>query len=333
MNHYEIKPYKFKISREIGNCHMNTLLQAKDIISLRDTTREQIELIFETADSYWPIISSRTKSNVLRDKILATLFFQPSTRTRLSFESAMQRLGGSVIGFASADVSRAGDAYGETLEDTAKMVEKYADIAVIRHHQAGAALQFSQACKIPVVNAGDGDNEHPTQALLDLYTIRHERGKIDGSTILMMGDLNFRAVHSLGFSLSKFNDVKLYLCSSEDQKLPTYYCQEFRELGLNFEVTEKMEDVIEELDMIYVLASTRDRSKLPTSYEYRLEPERLTKAKDDVIILHQLPRLDELPVTIDEMKQSKYLTIEPLCGVAVRMAVLSLLLNKVGGNL
>jgi aspartate carbamoyltransferase catalytic subunit len=245
----------------------------------------------------------------------------------------MQRLGGSVIGFASSSVSRAGDAYEETLEDTAKMVEKYADIVVIRHPQEGAAIRFLRACEIPVVNAGDGDNEHPTQAILDLYTIRRERGRIDGATILMLGDLNFRAVHSLGYALSKFKDIKLYLCSPEYQKLPEYYEKHYKAAGLNFETVNKLEDVIKETDIIYMLASTRNRSKLPADYQYRLEPKKLANAKENILILHQLPRLDELPVLIDQMKQSKYLTTEPMSGVVVRMAILSLLLSESHKNL
>ena len=304
--------------------------EGRDIVSMMDLSRKDIEHIFSVAKKMETIVVDRTEKDLLRDKILAAIFFQPSTRTRLSFESAMHRLGGSVLGWASPEVSRAGDAYGETLTDTALMIDKYADVVAMRHSQAGEPAKFAEAANIPVINGGDGYGEgaeHPTQSLLDLYTILNEKGKIDGLKVLLTGDMNQRTHHSLCYGLAKFNEVQVSLFSPPNLRMPKGVKQNLDKLGLSYEEVEEIDSLIDRLDVIYALGPGKSRSELPTEDRFRIDLKRLAKAKKDLIVLHPLPRLDEVSTDLDKTPFAKYFT-QPLNGVVIRMALLALVLGK-----
>jgi len=315
-------------------------LKGRDIISLRDVSREDIERILEVADKMDP----KKRTDLLKDYILASLFFEASTRTRLSFESAMHRLGGAVIGFANPKSSRAGDPrFAETLMDTIRMVESYADVIVIRHNMEGAAELAAKNSKIPVINAGDGFLErsgHPTQALLDLYTIKKEKGKIDGLNIAFMGNQKYvRALHSMAYALANF-DIDLIFVSPKEFRMPENITEHLRKKGIEFRETENLEDIISSVDVLYVESiphkllaelSNAERARMVKYHsKYRLSLKELEKAKEELIILHPLPRSDELGFQIfpevDETKYAKYFE-EAANGVPVRMAILALVLD------
>lgn len=307
-------------------------LEGRNILSIKDFNREEIEYIFEITQKMEPIVKNRSKTSILKDKILATLFFQPSTRTRLSFESAMQRLGGSVLGFANPEVSRAGDWTAETLTDTARMVNSYADVVAMRHFQSGRVDEYASASDIPVINCGDGANEHPTQGLLDLYTIKKERGKIDGTNILIMAK-STRATHSLCFGLTKFHDVTINHLSPENVRLPESVKEYIRASDASFNEITSMNKVMDETDVIYVVnvwpydKFGKGLKKGEVADKYRLGLDKLTGVKDDLLILHPLPRLDELPTEVDSTPYAKYFD-QAANGVYIRMALLALLLGK-----
>ncbi len=316
---------------------MNSSLEGRDIISTKDLTREDIHNIFNVTEKFDFVVQNRTKINLLSDKVMASLFFQPSTRTRLSFESAMQRLGGSVIGWADPKVSRAGDAFKETIEDTARMIDLYADIAVIRHFQAGVPAKFAEYVDIPVINGGDGHgaySEHPTQALGDIYTIWREKGKVDGLTIAMIGDLTGRVQHSLGYALALYDDVKVYLISPRELALPVEVEEILNKMGLDYEEVSGLEDVIGEVDVIHLtgvrsttIHSASVMEEKGTKDPYRLYADKLKGAKKDLIILHPLPRIDELNTDLDDTPYNKYF-VEAYNCLIVRMALISMILGK-----
>jgi len=312
------------------------MFKDRDILSIKDLSRKEIEHIFSVANKMEDFLTARTKCSLLQDTILATLFFEPSTRTRLSFEAAMHRLGGSVIGFASPEVSRAGDVYAETLEDMARMVQIYADVVAIRHPDANAPARFAEAANIPVINAGAGVTsvktagilgEHPTQALLDLYTIKKERGEIDGLKILCIGNVTSRATHSLGLGLAKFN-AHVYLISPEILHVSKAMRDSFDDAGLSHEEISGVEDIISEVDVIYTVSSRFATKTEKTEDAYRIDLNKLKKAKKSLIILHPLPRLDELPTEIDSTPYAKYF-VQAYNGLVVRMALLALVSGKI----
>jgi aspartate carbamoyltransferase catalytic subunit len=312
------------------------MFKDRDIISIKDLSRKEIEHIFSVADKMEVLLTTRTECSLLEDRILATLFFEPSTRTRLSFEAAMNRLGGSVIGFASPEVSRAGGVFAETVEDTARMAEIYADIIVIRHPDANAPVKCAEAANIPVISAGAGATsvgtagilgEHPTQALLDLYTIKKEKGKIDGLKILLMGNVTSRASHSIGLGLAKFN-THVYLLSPEVPHLSKVLRESFDDAGLSYGEISRVEDVISEVDVIHIVSSRIATKSEKTEDRYRIDLNKLKKAKEGLIILHPLPRLDELPTEIDNTPYAKYFA-QARNGLPVRMALLALISGKV----
>jgi aspartate carbamoyltransferase catalytic subunit len=310
--------------------------KGRDILTTQDLDRNKLECIYNVADRMYSIVRNRTKIDLLSDKIMASLFFQPSTRTRLSFESAMQRLSGSVIGWADPKVSRAGDAFQETIEDTARMIDLYADIAVIRHFQAGAPARFAEFASIPVINGGDGHGaqaEHPTQAIGDIYTILKEKGHIDGLSIALAGDLTGRVQHSLGYALANY-DVKVYVVSPPDLALPNEVESTFRKMGLNFEQRATISEIIHELDVIH-LTGIRSTSihtsgvmgEEKTADEFSLSLNKMKDAKKDLMVLHPLPRIDELSADLDNTQHNKYF-LEALNGLIVRMALICLVLGK-----
>ena len=266
-------------------------------------------------------------------KILATLFFEPSTRTRLSFESAMLRLGGQVLGFSSAGSSSASK--GESVADTIRMISGYADIAAMRHFKEGAPFVAARYSKIPVVNAGDGGHQHPTQTLTDLFTIRRKRGEIGNLTIGLCGDLKFgRTVHSLIKSLVRYENVRFVLISPEELRTPGYIVKEVLEpSGHAFNEARKIEEVMPELDMLYMTRVQRERFFNEEDYvrlkdSYILTPEKLRSAKKDLVIMHPLPRVNEIDQLVDEDPRAMYFE-QARGGVFVRMALILALLGIV----
>jgi len=300
----------------------------RDIISLRDFSREEIDYVLEIAEAMESI--AKTGSDMLKGKILATLFFEPSTRTRLSFEVAMQRLGGSTIGFAEAEIASVKK--GENLADTVRVVQNYADVIALRHPLEGAARLAAEFADVPVINAGSGAEEHPTQALLDLYTIRKEKNRIDGLNVALVGDLRYgRTVHSLAYALSMYN-VKLFLVSPESLRMRE---EVLRSIKVKIDVEERASvgEIVPEVDVLYVTRIQRERFPDPAEYakvkgSYKIDLEVLKNAKEDLIILHPLPRVDEISAEVDNTPYAKYFQ-QVWNGIVVRMALLALILGVV----
>ena len=267
-------------------------------------------------------------SEMLKGKILATLFFEPSTRTRLSFEAAMLKLGGAVIGFAEAELASVKK--GENLADTVRTVENYADVIALRHPLDGAAKLAAELAKIPIINGGSGSEEHPTQALTDLYTVQKEKKKIDGLKIALVGDLRYgRTVHSLAYALSLYN-IDLYLISPESLRMRH---EVLRAIENKIQLTEdsNLEKVIPKIDVLYVTRIQKERFPEPAEYAkvkgvYKINIETLSNAKKDMVILHPLPRVDEIANEVDKTPQARYFQ-QVWNGVVVRMALLSLVLG------
>jgi aspartate carbamoyltransferase catalytic subunit len=298
----------------------------RDIISIKDFTRAEIDYILETAKAMEPL--ARTGSNMLSGKMLATLFFEPSTRTRLSFESAMLRLGGSAIGFAEPKGSSVEK--GENLADTVRVVESYADVLALRHPLEGAARVAAEFASVPIINAGSGAEEHPTQALLDLYTMAKEKKSIDGLNIALVGDLRYgRTVHSLSYALSNYK-VRLYLISPETLRMRREVLETIKG---KMKVLEKtgLEEVIPELDVLYVTRIQKERFPDPAEYAkvkgvYKIDLSLLKNAKEDMIVMHPLPRVDEIAPEVDETPHARYFQ-QVWNGIVTRMALLALILG------
>ncbi|MBI5392995.1 aspartate carbamoyltransferase [Candidatus Woesearchaeota archaeon] len=295
----------------------------RDVISISDFSKEEILFILDTAEK----IENKGSFGLLNDKILAVLFFEPSTRTRLSFESAMHRLGGRVLGFS--DYLSTSTKKGESLHDTIKMVENYADIIVIRHFLDGAARLAADATEKPIINAGDGSNQHPTQTLLDLFTIRKLHGKIDTLHIGFVGDLKYgRTVHSLAAALSHFN-VQLYFISPETLKMPKHLLEELSAKNIQYIVSDKIEEFIPKLDVLYATRIQQERFADRNEYEkvkdsYILTKKMLHDAKPTLKILHPLPRVNEISRELDDTPYAAYFE-QAKYGVVVRKAIIGLL--------
>ena len=298
----------------------------RDIVSIKDFSREEIDYILDMTDVVEPI--AKNGSHALDNKIMATLFFEPSTRTRLSFESAMYRYGGRCLGFAEPKVSSVEK--GENLADTVRVVESYADVLVIRHPLEGAARLAAEFASVPVINAGTGAEEHPTQAMLDLYTVRKELGKIDGLNIALAGDLRYgRTVHSLAYALSLY-DIALYLVSPSTLRMR----KEVLEMVSNRVKVHELEDiakVIPKVDVIYMTRIQKERFGSLEDYEkvrgsYRLTAEDLVAAKSGMIVMHPLPRVDEITSSVDNTPHSKYFK-QVWYGLLVRMSLIGLVLG------
>lgn len=297
-----------------------------DILEL--STAELDELIAVAEDI---IANPKKYSEACKGKKLATLFFEPSTRTRLSFEAAMYELGGNVLGFSEANSSST--AKGESVSDTAKTVSCYADIIAMRHPKEGAPLVASMNASIPVINAGDGGHNHPTQTLADLLTIKREKGSLSGFTIGFCGDLKFgRTVHSLIAALSRYKDIKVVLISPDELKLPDYIRKDILEKNnIPFVQTESLEKVMPDLDILYMTRVQRERFFNEADYirlkdSYILNPKKLETAKSDLAILHPLPRVNEISVAIDDDPRACYFK-QVLNGKYMRMALILKLLE------
>jgi aspartate carbamoyltransferase catalytic subunit len=305
-------------------------------LSLKEFERNEFFRVFEVAAELEPIARERRNVDLLAEKTLLTAFYQPSTRTRLAHEAAMHRLGGHVLGFADPKMTRAGDFYQESIKDTVHMLEYYADVIVMRHFQQGAPHEAAKWASVPIINAGDGWGEHPTQVLTDLYTILKEKGTIDGLTFLCIGDHRMRTMHSIGYALTQF-DAEMIMISPEEMSPTDEFKAELSEKNLKFREEPDVRDVIGDADVIYmepVVQPDYTASRQEKADEYGMTPPQFQvtrqlmaeKAKSDAIILHSLPRMDELLPDVDATRHARYWQ-EAFNGVVMRMALLSLVLG------
>lgn len=301
----------------------------RDIISIRHFNKEELLYILDLAKQMERI----TYTDTLKDKILASLFFEPSTRTRLSFESAMQRLGGMVIGFADSGITSV--AKGESLRDSVKIIEGYCDIIVLRHYLEGSAQLAADVVNIPVINAGDGANQHPTQTFLDLYTIQKTKGALEGLTIGFLGDLKYgRTVHSLAYALAYFG-AEMFFISPPGLRMPRDSIDELKDRKVKCYENESLSDISKKLDVIYCTRIQRERFADPVEFEkvrgvYRLSKAMLEelKIKKDLKILHPLPRVDEMDESLDKTNYAVYFH-QARNGIPVRKAILSAVLGVI----
>jgi aspartate carbamoyltransferase catalytic subunit len=307
----------------------------RDILSLKDFERNEFFHLFEIADRLEPIARERRNTDLLAHKIMVTAFYQPSTRTRLAHEAAMHRLGGHVTGFSDAKMTRAGDFYQESIKDTVHMLEYYGDVIVMRHFDQGAPHEAARWSSIPVINGGDGWGEHPTQILTDLYTITKEMGSVDGKSILAVGDHRMRTMHSLGYALSQFDAEMIILAPEEMSPLPEFLA-ELDEKGTNYRIVDHIDEAIAEADVIYMepvvqpdyTQARQDKQEVyaHTAANYQVTSEVMKRAKSSSIILHSLPRRDELLPEVDDSRHARYWQ-EAYNGVVMRMALLSSVLG------
>lgn len=301
----------------------------RSLIDILELTTEEIDDLIRVAED---IIANPAKyCQILRGKKLASLFFEPSTRTRLSFEAAMYELGGNVLGFSEADSSSA--AKGESVADTAKTVSCYADIIAMRHPKEGAPMVAAMNASIPVINAGDGGHNHPTQTLADLLTIKRQMGRLTDFTIGFCGDLKFgRTVHSLIAALSRYSGIRVVLISPEELKLPSYVKKDIlKKNGIPYAQTESLEQAMPDLDILYMTRVQRERFFNEADYirlkdSYILTPKKLESAKKDLCIMHPLPRVNEISVEIDKDPRACYFK-QVLNGKYMRMALILMLLE------
>ncbi|MBR0186191.1 MAG: aspartate carbamoyltransferase [Synergistaceae bacterium] len=304
------------------------MTKPRSVVSILDLTTDEIEMLMNTADD---IEANPEKySSKCRGKILSTIFFEPSTRTRLSFESAMLSLGGSVI--STADSKSSSAAKGESVSDTVRVISNYADIIVMRHPKEGAPVVAAMKSLVPVINAGDGGHFHPTQTLADLLTIRRTKGKLSGLTIGLCGDLMFgRTVHSLIEAMLRYPDNRYIMIAPNELRLPEYVRETLDKSGVKWEETESLEYAMPERDVLYMTRVQKERFFNEEDYirlkdTYILDEEKLKSAKSDLSILHPLPRVNEISVAVDDDPRAKYF-YQTLCGKQMRMALIMLLLD------
>ncbi|MDP3765200.1 MAG: aspartate carbamoyltransferase [Nanoarchaeota archaeon] len=299
----------------------------RDIISINDFSREELLHILKVVKQ----TEQKPKNNLLKGKILAALFFEPSTRTRLSFISAMEQFGGTVIGFSTANVTSIQK--GESLWDTIKMTEQYADAIVIRHPLEGSARLAAEAANVPVINGGDGSNQHPTQTMLDLYTIQKIKGKLENLHIGLVGDLKYgRTVHSLVIALSHFNPT-FYFIAPDELQIPESYLDELFQKKVKYHKTSDLTRFSKELDVLYVTRIQKERFPDPLEYEkfkgiYRIDEAFLQNVKKELKIMHPLPRVDEIDKSVDNTTHAAYFE-QAANGIPVRKALLALVLGKI----
>ena len=301
----------------------------KYLIDPMDLSVEEIDELIDIAND---IIKDRTRyQDVCRHKILATLFFEPSTRTRLSFESAMLSLGGSVLGFSSASNTSASK--GESVSDTISVVSSYCDIIAMRHPKEGAPLVATRKSTVPLINAGDGGHNHPTQTLTDLLTIYREKGRLDNLTIGFCGDLKFgRTVHSLTKAMSRYKNIKFVFIAPSELKIPEYLKHDLLDAkNLDYKEVETIEEVIEDLDILYMTRVQKERFFNEQDYirlkdTYILDLKKLEKSKSDLIVMHPLPRVNEIAIEVDDDPRAVYFK-QVQYGVYIRMALILTLLD------
>jgi aspartate carbamoyltransferase catalytic subunit len=313
------------VTSDSGDSIMANTLFNSDLLSMKELTAAQIELVMQTAAK----LKKEQPRDLLKNKLLAQCFFEPSTRTRLSFESAALRLGGQVIGFAGDE--SLSTQKGETLSDTMRVVSSYADLIVIRHPKEGSARLASEAASIPVINAGDGANQHPTQTLVDLFSILECQGTLDDLSIALVGDLKYgRTVHSFVQACKLFN-IRLFLVAPEALTLPETICDVLKREGVRFSFHQTLQEVIHKVDVVYM---TRIQKERMTQNEYVASREKLTltsqmldQVKPNLRILHPLPRVDEIDTAIDATPYAYYFE-QAANGVYIRQALLTLILNE-----
>ncbi len=298
----------------------------KDLISITDFTKEEYLRILDLAADF----EKNPNQELLKGKVVACLFFEPSTRTRLSFETAINRMGGRIIGFADSGSSSVSK--GETLHDTIRMVSNYADLIVMRHHLEGSARYAAEVSKVPVINAGDGANQHPTQTLLDMFSILKTQGTLDNINIFMVGDLKYgRTVHSLLMALSQFENPIFNFIAPPELQMPDEYKIHLREKGIRYFEHLEFTDIISEADIIYMTRVQKERFSDPIEYErvkdvYILNGKMLEHTKPNVRILHPLPRVNEISTEVDKNEKAYYFT-QALNGVFTRQAIISHIMN------
>ena len=308
---------------------MIKIFELKNIISIKDLERSDIDYIIDEASKLEDIAKSREISEELKGKILGLMFFEPSTRTKMSFETSMKRLSGECIGFentGSSSVSK-----GESIADTAKMFEGYCDALVIRHEMEGVSKFISDVVDVPVINAGDGASQHPTQTLLDVYTIKKEIGSIDNIKIALIGDLKYgRTVHSLANALTLYDNVELYFVSPDKLKMPQEILHDLDKAGMSYTETSNISDVIDKVNVLYVTRIQKERfadidDYLEIKGAYIIN-KKMLEGKD-LIVMHPLPRIDEIDGDVDDTKYNKYFT-QAANAVPVRMAILKTLIKN-----
>ena len=302
-------------------------MNANSLVSIADITKDEIVELLRRA-SYF---EEHPNSKILDGRVAATLFFEPSTRTRLSFETAVNRLGGRVIGFS--DPGTSSSAKGETLKDTIKMVSNYADIIIMRHHLEGAARYATEVTDIPIINAGDGANQHPSQTLLDLYSIYKTQGRLEGLTITLVGDLKYgRTVHSMLMAMKHFKTTRFIFVASHELAMPQEYKDLCRDEGIEFEeTTDFSADVINRSDIIYMTRVQRERFTDPMEYErvkdlYTLHNSMLADSRPNLKILHPLPRINEIDPDVDDNHKAYYFE-QARNGLYARQAIITRALN------
>jgi len=306
----------------------------RDVVSVLDFSREELEQLFSVAEEMKKSLERGAVPRLLVGRVVALAFFEPSTRTRLSFETAAKRLGAETIGFTGEEAISV--AKGENLADTVRMLDGYADAIVIRHRYEGAALYAAEIASHPVINAGDGKQHHPTQAMLDLFTVRELFGQIDGLVYGVLGDLRYgRAASSFILGLTRFRPRRLYLVSPPLLRAREEVLEKLREAGIDYAETESLEEVLGELDVLYVTRIQRERFPDPSEYEkvrgsYRVTRRLLEEhAKPELRVMHPLPRVDEISFDVDDTRYAAYFQ-QARNGVPVRMALLSLVLGARG---
>jgi len=305
-------------------------LASKDVLRADQFSKDEIAVIMNLAHEYEAALDDGHTLSVMEGQVLSTLFYEPSTRTRLSFETAMLRLGGEVISVAEAKSSSASK--GESLHDTIKTVEGYADVIVLRHPQIGAAQEAAQATDKPILNAGDGAGQHPTQSLLDLYTIQKEKGAVDGLTVVLAGDLkNGRTVHSLALLLANF-DVRFIFAAPAALRMPQEILDRLQQQGISVQETEDLAVGLQEGDVFYMTRIQRERFENTDEYDrlkdsYVLTRAQIDHAKDGIVIMHPLPRVNEIAEDVDSYPGAAYFR-QAANGVPVRMALLALVTGR-----
>lgn len=302
--------------------------EIRNLINITDFSVEEIDELIRVADDI--VENHAAYEDICAHKKLATLFFEPSTRTRLSFEAAMLELGGSVLGFSSANSSSA--AKGESVSDTIRTVGCYADIIAMRHPKEGAPIVAAQRTTVPIINGGDGGHFHPTQTLTDLLTIKRKKGRLNNMTIGLCGDLKFgRTVHSLIEAMLRYDNIKFVLISPHELQIPDYVKESMNKKGAEWKEVERLEDAMEELDILYMTRVQKERFFNEEDYirlkdSYILDLEKLKTAKEDLTIMHPLPRVNEISVEVDDDPRAAYF-FQALCGKHIRMALILYLLG------
>lgn len=310
--------------------HVSNGFFGQHILSVKQFDREKLQYIHRVADEMRSLVTRFGKANLLDGKILANLFYEPSTRTSSSFQAAMLRLGGRNISINSVRYSSV--TKGESLPDTVRTLESYCDLTVLRHPQVGAAAEAARYARKPLINAGDGTGEHPTQALLDIYTIEHDLERLDGLKVAMMGDLKYgRTVHSLTRLLSLY-DTEFYFVSPEILSMPDYILDEVHATEHRFSVLRDVDQIIGEIDVLYMTRVQKERFEDPEQYErvrdyYVVDPELMSHAKEDMILMHPLPRVYEISMEVDQDPRAAYFR-QMENGMYIRMALLAAVLGK-----